>query len=173
MRPAVPHVSAPPYWGGDDPALRLRTRRVLCPAVAGTVPAARIGRRGRSRGTRRAARPGPPAGAGSLTSLRCWTGWTPTTRCWGWSIRYAALCGHTLARAHARSGDAIAIAAYLGEGSRFDRAIADFYGAYADEVGRDFDAFTAAIADDRVTAAEEAAGGEGRRAAQRAAASPT
>lgn len=68
--------------------------------------------------------------------------------------RYAVLCGHTLARAHARSGDAVAIAAYLGNGSSFDRAIAAFFGAYADQVQRDFKAFTAAIADSRITAVE-------------------
>lgn len=72
--------------------------------------------------------------------------------------RYAALCGHTLARAHARSGDAIAIATYLGESPRFDRAITAFSGTYADQVERDFEAFTAMIADaraaDEVTVAE-------------------
>lgn len=70
--------------------------------------------------------------------------------------RYAVLCGHTLARAHARSGDAIAISAYLGNGSGFERAIAAFSGAYADQVQRDFEAFTAALADSRVAAGEDA-----------------
>jgi uncharacterized protein (DUF2252 family) len=83
--------------------------------------------------------------------------------------RYAVLCGHTLARAHARSGDAIAIAAYLGSGSSFDRAIAAFSSSYADQVHHDFEAFTAAIADSSITAVEEAAGGEGLRGAQQAA----
>jgi uncharacterized protein (DUF2252 family) len=86
--------------------------------------------------------------------------------------RYAILCGHTLARAHARTGDAVAISTYLGQGSGFARAIATFAGAYADQVQRDFEAFSAAIADERVTAVEEAGGGEGARAAQRAASSP-
>jgi hypothetical protein len=45
---------------------------------------------------------------------------------------YAAMCGWTLARAHARSGDRIAIAAYLGPSSRFDEAVAHFAEAYAD-----------------------------------------
>ena len=54
---------------------------------------------------------------------------------------YARLCGATLARAHARWGDRIAIAAYLGHGDAFDRAIADFAVAYADQNERDFDAF--------------------------------
>ena len=44
---------------------------------------------------------------------------------------YAKLCGWTLARAHARSGDRIAIAAYLGKGDSFDRAICEFSEAYA------------------------------------------
>jgi hypothetical protein len=83
--------------------------------------------------------------------------------------RYAVLCGHTLARAHARSGDAVAIAAYLGSGSSFDRAIAAFSSSYADQVHHDFEAFTAAIADSRITAVEETAGGEGLRGAQHAA----
>ena len=48
------------------------------------------------------------------------------------AIHYARMCGATLARAHARSGDWIAIAAYLGGSDRFDRAIADFSSAYAD-----------------------------------------
>jgi len=82
--------------------------------------------------------------------------------------RYALLCGHTLARAHAQPGDAVAIAAYLGSGSSVDRAIAAFSAAYADQVRRDFEAFTAAIADSRITAVEEAGGGEGLRGAQRA-----
>ena len=51
--------------------------------------------------------------------------------------RYADTCGWTLARAHARSGDRIAIAAYLGGSDRFDRAIAEFAAAYADQNERD------------------------------------
>jgi len=82
--------------------------------------------------------------------------------------RYALLCGHTLARAHARSGDAVAIAAYLGSGSSFDRAIEAFSAAYADQVRHDFQAFTTAISDSRITATEEAAGGEGLRGARQA-----
>ena len=46
---------------------------------------------------------------------------------------YARVCGWTLARAHARSGDRIAIGAYLGKSDRFDKAIADFAAAYADQ----------------------------------------
>ena len=60
---------------------------------------------------------------------------------------YGGLCARTLARAHARSGDAIAIAAYLGTSDTFDGAIADFAEAYADQNELDYRAFTAAIAD--------------------------
>jgi predicted alpha/beta hydrolase len=83
--------------------------------------------------------------------------------------QYALMCGHTLARAHARSGDAVAIAAYLGSGASFDRAMAAFATSYADQVQRDFAAFTAAISHSRITAVEEASGGEGLRGAQQAA----
>jgi len=65
---------------------------------------------------------------------------------------YAEICGWTLARAHARSGDPIAMAAYLGAGDRFDRAMADFAAAYADQNQRDYDVFTAAIASGSVEA---------------------
>jgi uncharacterized protein (DUF2252 family) len=65
---------------------------------------------------------------------------------------YGALCGWTLARAHARSGDRIAVAAYLGQSDVFDQAIADFAAAYADQNERDHQALTAAVASGRVTA---------------------
>jgi uncharacterized protein (DUF2252 family) len=65
---------------------------------------------------------------------------------------YAAVCGGTLARAHARSGDRIAIAAYLGTSEVFDRAIADFASAYADQNERDYNALAEAAASGRVTA---------------------
>ncbi len=65
---------------------------------------------------------------------------------------YAEMCGWTLARAHARSGDAIAMAAYLGKGDRFDRAMSQFASSYADQNERDFDALTKAIAEGRVQA---------------------
>ena len=51
---------------------------------------------------------------------------------------YGRVCGWTLARAHARSGDRIAIAAYLGSGDAFDRAMASFAEAYADQNERDY-----------------------------------
>src|SRR4051794_27463357 len=65
---------------------------------------------------------------------------------------YGRLCGRTLARAHARSGDRVAIAGYLGGGSAFDIAIADFAEAYADQNERDYRALKRAVADGRVTA---------------------
>jgi uncharacterized protein (DUF2252 family) len=65
---------------------------------------------------------------------------------------YAEVCGGTLARAHARSGDRIAIAAYLGSSDVFDRAIADFAAAYADQNQRDYDALAVAAKSGRVTA---------------------
>ncbi len=58
---------------------------------------------------------------------------------------YGKLCGWTLARAHARSGDRIAIAAYLGGGSSFDRAIVEFSQAYAEQNESDYKALTAAV----------------------------
>ncbi len=58
---------------------------------------------------------------------------------------YARLCGWTLARAHARSGDRIALAAYLGGSAKFDEAIADFAETYADQNERDYAALQAAV----------------------------
>jgi hypothetical protein len=66
--------------------------------------------------------------------------------------RYARLCGWTLARAHARSGDAIAIAAYLGTSDTFDRAVSAFAETYATQNQADFDAFTGAIASGKLVA---------------------
>jgi uncharacterized protein (DUF2252 family) len=66
--------------------------------------------------------------------------------------RYARLCAWTLARAHARSGDSIAIAGYLGTGDAFDRAIAAFAESYADQNERDHAALADAIASGRVEA---------------------
>ncbi|HEY6688431.1 MAG TPA: DUF2252 domain-containing protein [Propionibacteriaceae bacterium] len=65
---------------------------------------------------------------------------------------YARMCGWTLARAHARSGDPIAIAEYLGTDGAFDNAIADFSSRYADQNQRDYDTFVRAIADGRIQA---------------------
>jgi uncharacterized protein (DUF2252 family) len=65
---------------------------------------------------------------------------------------YARMCGATLARAHARSGDRIAIAAYLGAGDTFDRAIADFAAAYADQNELDYQALLDAVNSGRLSA---------------------
>ena len=67
---------------------------------------------------------------------------------------YARMCGWTLARAHARSGDRIAIASYLGAGDSFDEGIADFAEAYADRNERDHEALLAAIDSGRVEAVD-------------------
>jgi hypothetical protein len=67
---------------------------------------------------------------------------------------YAHWCGWTLARAHARSGDPVAIAAYLQEDDGFDASIADFADRYADQNERDYGAFTDAIRSGRLTATE-------------------
>jgi uncharacterized protein (DUF2252 family) len=65
---------------------------------------------------------------------------------------YATLCGWALARAHARSGDRVQIAGYLGKSERFDGAIADFAQAYADQIERDHTALCAAVKSGRVPA---------------------
>jgi uncharacterized protein (DUF2252 family) len=65
---------------------------------------------------------------------------------------YARICGSTLARAHARWGDRIAIASYLGRGDTFDRAIADFSAIYADQNERDFEALERAVRSGRLVA---------------------
>ena len=68
---------------------------------------------------------------------------------------YARLCGWTLARAHARSGDRVALAAYLGGSDRFDQAIADFAETYADQNERDYAAFQAAAKEGKIEATTE------------------
>jgi uncharacterized protein (DUF2252 family) len=65
---------------------------------------------------------------------------------------YGRLCGWTLARAHARTGDRIAIAAYLGAGDTFDRAILDFSKAYAEQNERDYAELEKAVKDGRIQA---------------------
>ncbi len=67
---------------------------------------------------------------------------------------YAGMCGATLARAHARSGDALAIGAYLGKGDVFDRALAGFSLAYADQAKRDHAALVEAVRSGRMDAQE-------------------
>jgi hypothetical protein len=65
---------------------------------------------------------------------------------------YAEMCGWTLARAHARSGDPVAISAYLGKGDAFDRAIAAFSAAYADRNEADYALLQEAVAGGRLEA---------------------
>jgi uncharacterized protein (DUF2252 family) len=65
---------------------------------------------------------------------------------------YAELCGWTLAKAHARSGDAIAIGSYLGSGDVFDRSLAEFAELYADQNERDYAALEDAVESGRVAA---------------------
>ena len=67
---------------------------------------------------------------------------------------YGELCAHTLARAHARSGDRIALAAYLGNNATFDKSLARFAEAYADQNERDYEAFAAACRSGRLEAVE-------------------
>jgi uncharacterized protein (DUF2252 family) len=68
------------------------------------------------------------------------------------AVLYARICGATLARAHARWGDRVAIASYLGKGDTFDRALAGFAAAYADQNERDFEALVRAVDSGRLIA---------------------
>lgn len=68
---------------------------------------------------------------------------------------YAEICGTTLAHAHARSGDRIAIAAYLGKGDGFDRALASFAESYADQNEADYEALKQAAGEGRIEVAAE------------------
>ena len=65
---------------------------------------------------------------------------------------YAKVCGWTLARSHARSGDRFAIAGYLGKSDRFDQALAQFAEGYADRTEQDHAALAAAVEDGRIEA---------------------
>jgi len=67
---------------------------------------------------------------------------------------YAQICGWTLARAHARSGDPIAIAEYLGETDAFDKSITDFAERYADQNEQDYEEFVGAVKSGRLEAHE-------------------
>jgi uncharacterized protein (DUF2252 family) len=67
---------------------------------------------------------------------------------------YARICGWTLARAHARSGDPVAIAEYLGQSDAFDQSITDFSARYADQNERDYQQFVAAVRSGRLEALE-------------------
>jgi uncharacterized protein (DUF2252 family) len=90
-----------------------------------------------------------------IRQLRDWKGSVETEGATPNQVEfYARLCGRTLARGHARSGDAASIAAYLGKGDSFDRAITDFSEAYAEQNLRDYNEFIAAIDDGRLPCAE-------------------
>jgi hypothetical protein len=69
-------------------------------------------------------------------------------------VFYARICGQTLARAHARSGDPITLAAYLGKKDRFDQSITDFCERYAEQNERDYQAFSEAVRSGRLQALE-------------------
>jgi uncharacterized protein (DUF2252 family) len=68
---------------------------------------------------------------------------------------YAKLCGRTLARAHARAGDAVALSGYMGDDNEFDKAIAEFAMAYAEQTEHDWRALLDAIKAGRITAEEQ------------------
>lgn len=88
-----------------------------------------------------------------VRQLRDWKGIMPTDSMVPVGMRrFAVRCGATLARAHARSGDRIAIAAYLGSGTVFDEALARFAERYADQNERDHQALAEAVREGRVTA---------------------
>jgi uncharacterized protein (DUF2252 family) len=88
-----------------------------------------------------------------VRQLRDWKGaavvegMTPTTL-----AVYGLICARALARAHARSGDRVAIGSYLGGSEAFDRAVAEFAEVYADQNERDYDALVRAEAEGRITA---------------------
>jgi uncharacterized protein (DUF2252 family) len=67
---------------------------------------------------------------------------------------YADMCGWTLARAHARSGDPVAMAAYLGDSDTFDTSVTDFAERYADQNDEDYERFVEAIKSGRLEAHE-------------------
>jgi len=88
-----------------------------------------------------------------IRQLRDWKGsWPPEAMDRRVMSAYGRMCARTLARAHARSGDRIAIAAYLGASHVFDRSIAGFAEAYADQNERDYQALKYAVASGRVVA---------------------
>lgn len=91
-----------------------------------------------------------------VRQLRDWKGVIDPSQMVPLGLRvFGELCGATLARAHARSGDRIAISAYLGRGDVFDRAISTFAEAYADQNERDHAALAKAARSGRVKATRE------------------
>ncbi|PWI11871.1 DUF2252 domain-containing protein [Streptomyces sp. NWU339] len=88
-----------------------------------------------------------------VRQLRDWKGIArPETMDAGTLALFGGWCGGSLARAHARSGDPLAIAAYLGTSDRFDRALPDFAQAYADRNERDFEQLATAVRSGRLPA---------------------
>lgn len=88
-----------------------------------------------------------------VRQLRDWKGSVNPDRLDATSlVVYARACAWTLARAHARSGDRIAVSAYLGTSDVFDKAVAEFAGLYADQNQKDYAALQSAVAAGRVTA---------------------
>jgi hypothetical protein len=73
----------------------------------------------------------------------------------GGLLGYANLCGNALARAHARSGDAVAIASYLGDSTKFDNSMLAFALSYAEQVGKDFATYSKAIETGQVSVATD------------------
>jgi Uncharacterized protein conserved in bacteria (DUF2252) len=97
--------------------------------------------------------PGQGVGDCYIRQLRDWKYSLPVEAMRpGMMHRYGELCGQALARAHARSGDRIAIAAYLGTSDAFDQAVARFAAAYADQNERDHAALAAAVSSGRLPA---------------------
>jgi uncharacterized protein (DUF2252 family) len=98
----------------------------------------------------------PPVGGSADYYLRQLRDWKYTVEIDGMNAaamtRYGRMCGWTLARAHARSGHRIAIAAYLGGSDEFDQAVAEFAESYADQTERDHAALANAVASGRVQA---------------------
>jgi uncharacterized protein (DUF2252 family) len=104
-------------------------------------------------GWTRAALPGRPVNDYYLRQLRDWKYSVPIERLDAASLAaYGQMCGWTLARAHARTGDRIAIATYLGSSDKFDQAVADFAHTYADLTERDHAALAQAVASGRAEA---------------------
>ena len=87
------------------------------------------------------------ASYGTGSTPRRSSGWVPAEM-----ADYGELCGWTLARAHARTGDRFAIAAYLGGSAKFEEAVADFGASYADQTERDHAALAEAVASGRAEA---------------------
>jgi uncharacterized protein (DUF2252 family) len=91
-----------------------------------------------------------------LRQLRDWKGsWAPEAMVPAVMSLYGGMCGWTLARAHARSGDRIAIASYLGGSDAFDRAIVSFSEAYADQNDRDYAALQTAVKAKKIEATSD------------------